>query len=78
MAVDSGTEPDVTWQSARAASQAVADAASIGAERQGFTYRGGRDVTGFIVGTANPQVRQAADVALIRQASLEKAEVTCW
>jgi porphyrinogen peroxidase len=61
----SGAEPDVTWQSARAAVLAVADAAHLAAEQQAFTYRGGRDITGFIDGTANPQVRRAADVALI-------------
>ncbi len=61
----SGAEPDVTWHSARAAAQAVADAALVAAEQEGFTYRGGRDITGFIDGTANPQVRRAADVALL-------------
>jgi putative iron-dependent peroxidase len=61
----SGAEPDVTWQSARAAAQAVAHTASVGAEREGFTYHGGRDITGFIDGTANPQVRRAPDVALV-------------
>lgn len=61
----SGAEPDVTWQSARAAALAVADAASLASEQAAFTYRGGRDITGFIDGTANPQVRLAADVALV-------------
>ena len=61
----SGAEPDVTWQSARAAALAVAEAASLAAEQQAFTYRGGRDITGFIDGTANPQVRRAAEVALV-------------
>ena len=61
----SGAEQDVTWQSAHAAAEALASAASIGAELQGFTYRGGRDITGFIDGTANPQVRLASDVALV-------------
>jgi putative iron-dependent peroxidase len=61
----SGAEPDVTWQSARAAALAVGDAARLVAERQAFTYRGGRDITGFVDGTANPQVRRAADVALV-------------
>jgi porphyrinogen peroxidase len=60
-----GAEPDVTWQSARAAALAVGDAADLVAEQQGFTYRGGRDITGFIDGTANPQVRRAADVAIV-------------
>jgi putative iron-dependent peroxidase len=61
----SGAEPDVTWQSARAAADAVAEAAEVAAEQAAFTYRGGRDITGFIDGTANPQVRRAADVALV-------------
>lgn len=61
----SGAEPDVTWHSARAAAQALGDAAFLAAEQQGFTYKGGRDITGFIDGTANPQVRRAADVALV-------------
>jgi putative iron-dependent peroxidase len=61
----SGAEPDVTWQGARAATQAVGDAALVAAEQEGFTYKGGRDITGFIDGTANPQVRRAADVALV-------------
>jgi putative iron-dependent peroxidase len=34
-------------------------------ERDAFTYRGGRDITGFVDGTANPQVRNAPEVALI-------------
>jgi len=61
----SGAEPDVTWQSARAAAQAVSPAAELAAEQPGFTYRGGRDITGFVDGTANPPVRRAADVALV-------------
>jgi putative iron-dependent peroxidase len=61
----SGAEPDVTWQSARAAAQAVTSAAVLAAEQQAFTYRGGRDITGFVDGTANPPVRRAADVALV-------------
>jgi putative iron-dependent peroxidase len=61
----SGAEPDVTWESARAAAQALAGAAMLVSERDAFTYRGGRDITGFIDGTANPQVRNAPEVALI-------------
>jgi putative iron-dependent peroxidase len=61
----SGAEPDVTWHSARVAALAVADAALLIGEQQGFTYQGGRDITGFIDGTANPQVRRAADVAIV-------------
>jgi porphyrinogen peroxidase len=61
----SGAEPDATWQSAHAAALAVADAADLSTEQEGFTYLGGRDITGFIDGTANPQIRRAADVALV-------------
>jgi porphyrinogen peroxidase len=61
----SGAAPDVTWHSARAAALAVADAASLVTERDGFTYHGGRDITGFVDGTANPQVRRAAEVAIV-------------
>ena len=61
----SGAEPDVTWQSARAAAAAVSDVARVAAEQEAFTYLGGRDITGFIDGTANPPVRRAAGVALV-------------
>src|SRR5271165_441283 len=61
----SGAEPDVTWQSARAAVLAVRGAAHLAAEQPGFTYLGGRDITGFIDGTANRPVSRAADVALV-------------
>ena len=61
----SGAEPDVTWQSARLAALAVAEAAGLAEEQDGFTYRGGRDLTGFIDGTANRQTRRAAEVAVV-------------
>lgn len=61
----SGAEPDVTWQSARAADRAVAAVAELVAEQPAFTYRGGRDITGFVDGTANPPVRRAPEVALL-------------
>ena len=56
---------DVTWHSARAAFLAVADVALLATEQEGFTYHGGRVITGFIDATANPQVRRAADVAVV-------------
>jgi putative iron-dependent peroxidase len=62
----SGSEPDVTWSSARAAALAVRDAASLASEHPGFTYLGGRDETGFVDGTANPPIRRAAEVALVQ------------
>jgi putative iron-dependent peroxidase len=61
----SGAEPDVTWQSAQVAALAVAGAAELANEVDGFTYRRGRDITGFIDGTANRQVRRAAEVAIV-------------
>jgi porphyrinogen peroxidase len=61
----SGAAPDVTWHSARAAALAVSGAASLATEQESFTYHGGRDITGFIDGTANPQVRRAAEVAVV-------------
>ena len=61
----SGSAPDVTWDHARAAAGAVADVAVVADEQEAFTYRGGRDMTGFVDGTANPPVRRAADVAMV-------------
>ncbi len=61
----SGGAPDVTWDHARAAAVAVSDVARLAAERTGFAYRDGRDMTGFVDGTANPPIRRAADVALV-------------
>jgi acyl-CoA synthetase (AMP-forming)/AMP-acid ligase II len=61
----SGSDPDVTWDHARAAAAAVDDVARLAAEQAAFTYREGRDLTGFVDGTANPPIRRAADVALV-------------
>jgi putative iron-dependent peroxidase len=61
----SGSDPDVTWEHARAAATAVDDVALVAAERACFTYRDGRDLTGFVDGTENPPIRLAPDVALV-------------
>jgi putative iron-dependent peroxidase len=61
----SAAAPDEAWERARAATLTVADAAELKAEQQAFTYRGGRDTTGFIDGTVNPRGRHAAEVALV-------------
>ena len=61
----SGSAPDATWEHAMAAASAIGDVAILAAERAGFTYRDGRDVTGFIDGTANPSWRRAPAVALV-------------
>ncbi len=61
----SGSDPDVTWEHARAATAAVEDVTVLAAERPAFTYRDGRDLTGFVDGTENPPIRRAAEVALV-------------
>ncbi len=61
----SGSTPDVTWEHARAAAGVVEDVAHLAHEQPAFTYRDGRDETGFVDGTANPPVRRAADVAMV-------------
>jgi len=61
----SGSARDISWDHARAAVAAVSEVAVLAAEQAGFPYHDGRDVTGFIDGTANPPVRRAADVALV-------------
>ncbi len=61
----SGSTPDVTWDHARAAVSVVDDVVTLAAEQPGFSYHGGRDITGFVDGTANPPVRRAADVAIV-------------
>ena len=61
----SGSAPDNVWDHARAAARAVDDVAELATEQVGFAYRDGRDITGFVDGTANPPVRLAPDVALV-------------
>ena len=61
----SAAAPDEAWERARAVTKIISDSAELKAEQQAFTYRGGRDVTGFIDGTANPWGRHAAEVALV-------------
>ncbi len=44
-------------------------------ERKGFSYRDGRDLTGFIDGTENPSLSEAAQVALISEGKLRGASL---
>src|SRR6266516_3929060 len=46
-----------------AATRAVRDVAQLGAEQAGFTYRDGRDMTGFVDGTASPPSHRSVVVA---------------
>jgi Dyp-type peroxidase family len=61
----SASAPDVCWEHARSATRALRDVAELAAEQQVFVYRDNRDMTGFLDGTANPPLLQAADVALV-------------
>ena len=61
----SGSEQDTVFDHARAANNAIRDVAELAAETAGFSYHDGRDMTGFIDGTANPPLREAPDVALV-------------
>ena len=63
--MDQRQRADVTWRTPAAAALAVDAVARVAAEQPAFTYRDGRDITGFIDGTANPPVRRAAEVALV-------------
>ena len=74
----SGAEPDVVGQSARAAAIAVSEAADLATEQPGFTYLGGRDITGFIDG---PRTRRSAGELMwqsCRRATPVKAAATYW
>src|SRR3954452_7541407 len=55
-----GAKPEVTWRSARGAVETVGGAVHVAAEQTAFTYHGGRDITGFVDGTANPPERGRA------------------
>jgi len=61
----SGSAPDVVFEHARAAGKLLSDVAVLSAEQPGFVHRDSRDLTGFIDGTANPQMLEAPQVALV-------------
>lgn len=61
----SASAPDVSWEHARSAVLALRDAARLADEQPAFIYRDNRDMTGFLDGTANPPLLQAAGVALV-------------
>ncbi|MEA2521653.1 MAG: porphyrinogen peroxidase, partial [Actinomycetota bacterium] len=65
----SGSAPDNVWDHGMAAARAVDDVAELVTEQVGFAYHDGRDITGFVDGTANPPVRLAPDVALVPDGS---------
>lgn len=61
----SGSTQDVVFEHARAAAIALAGVAALGSEQPCFVHRDSRDLTGFIDGTANPQMLEAPSVALV-------------
>jgi putative iron-dependent peroxidase len=60
-----GSSRDVVFEHARAAANAVEDVAQLAAEQACFVQRDSRDLTGFIDGTANPQLMEAPIAALV-------------
>jgi len=64
-----GSDADVVFDVARSAVGALAEVASLADEVAGFTYLDSRDLTGFIDGTENPPLDEAADAALVAEGS---------
>jgi len=60
-----GSSRDVVFEHARAATAAIDHLAVVAAEQDGFVHRDSRDLTGFIDGTANPQMLDAPAAALV-------------
>lgn len=61
----SGPSYDVVFDVARLAATALDGVARLADHTSGFTYRDSRDLSGFIDGTENPDLDEAADVALV-------------
>jgi len=60
-----GSSHDVVFEHARAAAAAIDSIAAVAAEQDAFVHRDSRDLTGFIDGTANPQMLDAPAAALV-------------
>ncbi len=60
-----GSTSDVVFEHVRAAAKLLKDVAIVAAEQPCFVHRDSRDLTGFIDGTANPQMLDAPMVALV-------------
>jgi porphyrinogen peroxidase len=61
----SGATDDIVFEHARAATLRLAPIAAVVAEHACFAQRDSRDLTGFIDGSANPPILDAASAALI-------------
>ncbi len=60
-----GSTSDVVFEHVRAAAKVLRDVMVLKAEQPCFVHRDSRDLTGFIDGTANPQMLDAPTVALV-------------
>jgi putative iron-dependent peroxidase len=60
-------EYDVVFDLTRDAAAALKDVAQLADETVSWPYRGNKDLTGFIDGTENPKLTEAAEVALVPQ-----------
>ena len=65
----SGSSYDVVFDVARAAIAELAAHASVADETSSWIYRHDRDLTGFIDGSENPSLIEAAELALIPEGS---------
>jgi porphyrinogen peroxidase len=65
----SGSAYDVIFDVARRAIGDLADVASVAEETSSWPYRHDRDLTGFVDGTENPSLIDAAEVALVPEGS---------
>jgi putative iron-dependent peroxidase len=60
-----GGTPDVVFEHARAAVVTLEPVLVVASDVTGFVHRDSRDLTGFIDGTANPQLLEAPAAALV-------------
>src|SRR4051812_31739812 len=59
----SGSAYDVVFDVCRGAIAALAPGATVATETSSWAYRHDRDLTGFVDGTENPSVAEAAEIA---------------
>ncbi|MEO8251722.1 MAG: Dyp-type peroxidase [Chloroflexota bacterium] len=60
-----GSSRDVVFEHSRAAAAAIGHVAMLADERNAFVHRDSRDLSGFIDGTANPEILDAPTAALV-------------
>lgn len=65
----SGASTDGVFDTARAVAAAFSPIATLVEDRAGFTYHDSRDLSGFVDGTENPPVTEAAEVIAVPDGS---------